>query len=105
VNTGSHKNLLLKFKGKDSFLYGDTQLVYFEEIRQHLRTKDAPVLAIELIRAKKHTRSSPDMIFPPIAKTNKPLIDRRNTILPVSAIQKMENSHADSIEEQIGKLY
>jgi hypothetical protein len=53
VNAESYKSFLLKFKGKDSYIYGDTQLVYFEEIREHLRTKDAPTLSIELIKAKK----------------------------------------------------
>jgi hypothetical protein len=39
------------------------------------------------------------MIFPPIAKTNKAVIDRRNTILPVSAIATMERSQNDTIDE------
>jgi hypothetical protein len=30
---------ILKFKGIDSFVYGETQLIYFVEIREHLRSK------------------------------------------------------------------
>lgn len=30
---------LLKFDGIDSFLYGDTQLIYFNDIREHLSSK------------------------------------------------------------------
>lgn len=30
---------LLKFDGIDSFLYGDTQLIYFNDIREHLGSK------------------------------------------------------------------
>ena len=30
---------LLKFDGIDSYLYGDTQLIYFNDIREHLSSK------------------------------------------------------------------
>jgi len=30
---------ILKFKGIDSFVYGETQLIYFVEIREHLRSR------------------------------------------------------------------
>ena len=32
--------LILKLKGIDSFVYGETQLIYFVEIREHLRQKN-----------------------------------------------------------------
>lgn len=34
-----HRLQILKFKGIDSFVYGETQLIYFVEIREHLRSK------------------------------------------------------------------
>ena len=36
----SNKNVLLKFKGIESYLYEDIQLIYFVEIREFLRSRD-----------------------------------------------------------------
>ena len=36
----SSRKQILKFKNKDSYLYGETQLIYFVEIRQFLRSKE-----------------------------------------------------------------
>ena len=35
-----HRLQILKFKGIDSFVYGETQLIYFVEIREHLRSRN-----------------------------------------------------------------
>ena len=35
----NNRKQILKFKNKDSYLYGETQLIYFVEIRQFLRSK------------------------------------------------------------------
>lgn len=36
---------ILKFKNQEAYLYGDTQLIYFSDIREHLKTG----LPIELV--------------------------------------------------------
>ena len=36
----NNRKQILKFKNKDSYLYGETQLIYFVEIRQFLRSKE-----------------------------------------------------------------
>ena len=36
---GAGRTSMLKFKNFDSYLYGDTQLVYFVELRKFLRDK------------------------------------------------------------------
>jgi hypothetical protein len=38
--------LVLKFMDVDSYVYGDTQLIYFVEIREHLRNKTNIELAL-----------------------------------------------------------
>lgn len=43
------KSLILRFKGKNSYLYGDTQLIYFEEIREYLRSNEDGDLVLELV--------------------------------------------------------
>lgn len=40
---------ILKFKNVDSYLYGDTQLVYFVEIRKFLRKSRAEKKSLELV--------------------------------------------------------
>lgn len=35
-----NRKQILKFKNVDSYLYGETQLIYFVEIRQFLRSKE-----------------------------------------------------------------
>jgi hypothetical protein len=37
----SNKTQILKFKSVDSYAYGETQLIYFVEIREFLRTRAA----------------------------------------------------------------
>ena len=43
------ERFLLRFKGLNSYLYGDTQLIYFEEVRDYLRQNNDESLALELI--------------------------------------------------------
>ena len=48
--SAQNKMQILKFKSVDSFAYGDTSLIYFEEIRKYLRDrlKDGK-LVLELV--------------------------------------------------------
>ena len=43
------ENLLLRFKGMNSYLYGDSQLIYFEEIRDYLKQNNSGPLTLELV--------------------------------------------------------
>ena len=44
----SNRKQILKFKNVDSYLYGETQLIYFVEVRQFLRSKEEKE-ALELV--------------------------------------------------------
>ena len=47
-----NKMQILKFKSEDSYAYGETQLIYFVEIREYLRARakdDKKILELVLI--------------------------------------------------------
>ncbi len=62
--------LLLQFKGINSYLAGDIQLIYFEEIREFLLKDDSSkVLELELCFKKDAARhAKKPCFFPPIVR-------------------------------------
>ena len=73
--TFADRILLLKFMDVDSYVYGDTQLIYFVEIREHIRNKTSIELAlVSLSKEQAHPNMFTDVNkhvskceFPPIA--------------------------------------
>ena len=58
----------MRFKGKNSYLYGDTQLIYFEEIREYLRSNEDEDLILELVEKSKSSGNEDEVgQFPPMA--------------------------------------
>jgi hypothetical protein len=78
TNIGLHlqdRVLVLKFLDVDSYVYGESQLIYFVEIREHLRNKtDIELVLMSLSRDQVSTHMFPDdkpthrhkFDFPPI---------------------------------------
>jgi hypothetical protein len=81
-------------------LYGEIQLVYFQEIREYLRKNDEVPFALELVN---RTAADHQMhMFPPIVtKQNKPSAMRRSTVMHKSGSMNF----ASALEDQIGRLY
>lgn len=48
IRPEKHDDFLLRFKGLESFLYGDAQLIYFQTVRDYLRHNDDEPLSLEL---------------------------------------------------------
>ena len=59
--------MILRFKGKNSYLYGDTQLIYFEEIREYLRSNEDEELILELVAKDNVKDENHTAKFPPMA--------------------------------------
>lgn len=123
---------VLKFKGADSFVYGETQLIYFVEIREHLRSKNENLelflVSLNLNNLsgssiRQHATSSrpsegTQFHFPPIVDLAKHSRDeqqkrqKRKSVLHSLEMQNAVSTHTQSeassqraLKKQIDALY
>ena len=118
---------ILKFKSVDSYAYGDTQLIYFVEIRDYLRrarAKDSKI-ALELVlislgadeiqqepqtnKSKKLMRTTTTKLdagaqsiqsqFPPLFQTNQTMDAHGNIV------SARHNTHVGGGEDGINRMY
>ena len=68
---------MLRFKGLNSYLFGNSQLIYFEELRNYLRQNNDGPLRLELCEKEKEESKDGDQsfLFPPIAIAKAPLLE------------------------------